>query len=109
MRVTLADRARSAELLLSQIASSDPKVDAARATDSSFGHVLQGIGRELAQGEATTRSAIASMTSGAPTEPAQLIALQMGVYRYSEAIDLASRLVDRVTGGVKTVLQGTGQ
>src|SRR5580698_6597517 len=108
MRVTLADRARATEILPSQIASLDPKVDAGRTIDSSFGQVLQGIGRELAHGEATTRSAIAAMASGAPTEPAQLIALQMGVYRYSEAIDLASRLVDRATGGVKTVLQGTG-
>jgi hypothetical protein len=109
MRVTLADGARSTELLPLQVAAPEPKVDAVGTSDSGFGHVLQGIGRELAHGEATTRSAIASMTSGAQTDPAQLIALQMGVYRYSEAIDLASRLVDRVTGGVKTVLQGTGQ
>src|SRR5271154_7197917 len=106
MRVTLADRARITELLPPQVAAPDPKVDAEMRTDSSFGQVLQGIGRELAHGEAATRSAIASMASGTQTEPAQLIALQMGVYRYSEAIDLASRLVDRLTGGVKTVLQG---
>jgi hypothetical protein len=41
--------------------------------------------------------------------PAELIALQAGVYRYSEAVDLASHLVDRTTNGVKTVIQGSGQ
>jgi hypothetical protein len=38
--------------------------------------------------------------------PGELIALQAGVYRYGEAVDLASRLVDRATTSVKTVLQG---
>jgi hypothetical protein len=38
--------------------------------------------------------------------PGDLIALQAGVYRYGEAVDLASRLVDRATSSVKTVLQG---
>jgi len=38
-------------------------------------------------------------------DPADLIALQAGVYRYGEAVDLASRLIDRVTSGVKTIVQ----
>lgn len=38
--------------------------------------------------------------------PAELLALQAGVYRYSEAVDLSAKLVDRATSGVKTVLQG---
>jgi hypothetical protein len=73
---------------------------------SPFAHVLRGIGQELVRGEATLRHAVA-----APRDlgPAELIALQAGVYRYSEAIDLASHLVDRATNGVKTVIQGGGQ
>ncbi len=109
MRVSLADPLRATEILSSAVASPAPPVDAESRADPGFGRVLQGIGRELARGEATTRSAIASITSGVQVDPCQLIALQTGVYRYSEAIDLASRLVDHVTGGVKTVLQGTGQ
>jgi hypothetical protein len=107
MRVSLADPTRVTEIVSLQVDSHE-RDDGARP-DASFGRVLQGIGRELTQGEVTTRSAIASIASGTEVGPAQLIALQTGVYRYSEAIDLASRLVDRVTGGVKTVLQGTGQ
>jgi len=36
----------------------------------------------------------------------ELLALQAGVYRYSEAVDLSAKLIDRATSGVKTVLQG---
>jgi hypothetical protein len=38
--------------------------------------------------------------------PGDLLALQAGVYRYSEAVDLSAKLIDRATSGVKTVLQG---
>jgi hypothetical protein len=73
---------------------------------SPFANLLRGIGQELVRGEATLHHAVA-----APRDlgPAELIALQAGVYRYSEAIDLASHLVDRATNGVKTVIQGGGQ
>ena len=37
-----------------------------------------------------------------------LIALQAGVYRYVEVVDLASKLVDRVTQSAKTITQGNG-
>jgi hypothetical protein len=78
----------------------------AASRPSPFAHLLRGIGHELVRGEATLHRAVA-----APRDlgPAELIALQAGVYRYSEAIDLASHLVDRATNGVKTVIQGGGQ
>jgi len=37
-----------------------------------------------------------------------LIALQVGIYRYTEAVDLASKIVDRATNAVRTVVQGGG-
>jgi hypothetical protein len=52
------------------------------------------------------RAAIGSTRTGREVGPAELIALQAGVYRYGEAVDLASRLIDRATSSVKTVLQG---
>jgi hypothetical protein len=57
-------------------------------------------------GESTVHEAIASARAGRDLGPAELIALQAGVYRYSEAVDLAAKLVDRATSGVKTVVQG---
>jgi hypothetical protein len=81
----------------------------ANTGESSFARVLRGIGQDLNRGEASTRAAIDLMRRGGDLAPGQLIALQAGVYRYSEAVDLVSRLVDRTTSGVKTVLQGSGQ
>jgi hypothetical protein len=73
---------------------------------SPFGRLVRGLGAEVQRGEALMHNAIES-ASGGDLDPAQLIALQAGVYRYAEAVDLASRLVDHATTGLKTVMQGT--
>jgi hypothetical protein len=77
---------------------------------SAFGVLLQSLAGEIRRGESLTRSALsmpALAGAGHAMGPAELIALQAGIYRYGEAVDLASRLVDRVTGAVKTVVQGS--
>jgi hypothetical protein len=81
----------------------------ARPEASSFSEVLRGLGREIDRGEKTMRVAMESVRPGTELGPMHLLALQAGVYRYSEAIDLASRLVDRAVGGVKTIVQGGNQ
>lgn len=89
----------------------DPKKEAApapagrgeEAAPSPFARVLRGLGREVDRGEGIVRRALAG---GADLGPAELLALQAGVYRYSEAVDLSAKLVDRASSGVKTVLQG---
>lgn len=73
---------------------------------SPFGRLVRGLGAEVQRGETLVHHAIDSASSG-DLDPAQLIALQAGVYRYAEALDLASRLVDHATTGLKTVIQGT--
>jgi hypothetical protein len=72
---------------------------------SSFARLVRGFGREIESGEGLMRSAIASSRAGG-VDGADLLALQVGVYRYSEAVDLAARIVDRTTGSIKTVVQG---
>jgi hypothetical protein len=74
---------------------------------SAFASLLQSLAGEIHKGESLTRSALGAARSGQAMGPGELIALQAGIYRYGEAVDLASRLVDRATGAVKTVLQGT--
>jgi hypothetical protein len=91
-------------------ATSSPAVSATTAAANSaapapFAQLVRGLGHEIQRGEAAVRGAVASASGGA-LAPAELIALQAGVYRYSEAVDLASRLVDHATSGLKTVLQG---
>lgn len=73
---------------------------------SAFARMLHGLGREVAHGESTIRAALQASFSGRDLAPSELLSLQAGVYRYGEVVDLASRLVDRASGGVKTILQG---
>src|SRR5258707_13183291 len=79
--------------------------DAGRASAeaSAFARLLGGLGREVSTGEAKVHAALESAKRGRDVGPAELLALQAGVYRYSETVDLASKLVDRATSGVKTV------
>ena len=82
---------------------------AATGDGATFAHVLSSLGREIDRGEGAIRAAESSLGGGTHDGAARLIALQVGVYRYSEIVDIASRLVDRTSGSVKTVLSGGSQ
>src|SRR4051812_38830395 len=69
-----------------------------------FARAMRGLAREIDVGEA--RVAGASQLRSYDTST--LIALQIGIYRYTEAVDLASKIVDRASNAVRTVLQGGG-
>lgn len=86
----------------------DPGPEMARtepneSAPSPFAQLLRGLGREIDRGETLVGRATA--TGRDPTN-LELLTLQAGVYRYSEAVDLAAKLVDRTASGVKTILQG---
>ena len=84
-----------------------PLTPAALPGGVSHGPFLQAmrkLGREIDVGEAQ----VAGASRLHDYDPGTLIALQAGIYRYSEAVDLASKIVDRVSSGVRTVLQGSG-
>ena len=68
----------------------------------SFAKALQGIGRAVDGGEALMAGAARGNLGG--MDSGQLIALQAGIYRYSEAVDLVAKLVDRAATAVKTVV-----
>ncbi|HEY1954891.1 MAG TPA: hypothetical protein VGH28_04750 [Polyangiaceae bacterium] len=83
-----------------------PVEKAAPGERSPFQKLLEGLGNEINHGERTVRGAL---HAGGDMQPSDLLALQAGVYRYSEAVDLASKLVDKASSGVKTVINGGGQ
>jgi hypothetical protein len=72
-------------------------------TSLSFSEVLHGLAREVDRGQGVVSFAL----RGNPfsDDNKGMIALQAGVYRYVESVDLVTRLVDRASGAVKTVLQ----
>lgn len=68
----------------------------------SFLQALKGVGRAIDGGEALIASTARGNLGG--LDSAQLIALQAGIYRYSEAVDLLAKLVDRASTSIKTVI-----
>ena len=73
---------------------------------TSFGEVLGALGRRVDTGEAVVKRALHS-DMGALDAKA-LIAVQAGIYHYTEAVELVGKLVDRATNAVRTVLQPGG-
>jgi hypothetical protein len=73
------------------------------STRPEFAEFLEGVGRAIDGGEALVGKA--ELAAYAPMDAGTLIALQAGIYRYSEAIDLTAKTVDRITSAVRTVLQ----
>ncbi|HET9930333.1 MAG TPA: hypothetical protein VFQ35_06590 [Polyangiaceae bacterium] len=70
---------------------------------SRFSETLAQLGHRVDAGEGWMRRAMSPAAGG--LDAAQLIALQAGIYRYTEAVELVGKLVDRASNGVKTLLQ----
>ncbi len=86
-----------------------PSAPAASAPDAAerrdrFQKALDGLGHEIDRGESVVRRAL---SAGGHMGAGDLIALQAGIYRYSEAVDLTSKLVDRASTAVQTTLRGS--
>ena len=80
-----------------------PAPTASSAPDGpSFIDALRGIGSAVDRGESLIARAAQGGLGG--LDSAQLIALQAGIYRYSEAVDLVAKLVDRASSAVRTVV-----
>ncbi len=79
------------------------RAPASTAKASDFARLWRQVGREIDRGEAligsARQAAVGRMDAGT------LIALQAGIYRYGEAIDLTVKLVDRASTAVRTILE----
>jgi hypothetical protein len=96
----IAEVARSME----SAGSPAPRTDGASEPDR-FKQALGSLGREIDKGEKLVKRALGG---GGHLGAGDLIALQAGIYRYSEAVDLAAKLVDRAGQAVRTTLQSNG-
>lgn len=70
---------------------------------AGFAEVFTALGRRIDQGERVVDRA--TQRDMGSLGPADLIAVQAGIYRYVEAVDLASKLVDRASNALRSVLQ----
>lgn len=89
-----------------------PSVAPAAPTATSRPPAIGDIGRQLlarvARGERAVESMVRQGLSGRAFTPADLLAMQAQVYRYGQEIELISKLAERGTSAVKTVLQQNG-
>src|SRR3569623_2141457 len=68
-----------------------------------FQRLFARLAHEVDRGEALVASGVHGGYE--QRDAAQLIALQAGIYRYSEAVDLTVKLVDRAATTAKTILE----
>jgi hypothetical protein len=73
---------------------------------SPFARLVRGFAGEADRGESSVRTVLAAGRSNVPLDPTSLLALQAGIYRYGETMDLAAQLVDKASTGMKTIVQG---
>jgi len=59
----------------------------------------------VAAAQARMDRILALAATGRTFSPAELLSLQAGVAEASQTVDLAGKVLDRVSGGVKTLLQ----
>jgi hypothetical protein len=78
-----------------------PSSAASSPPSEPFSRVLARVGHEVDRGERLVGAAI----HGGKRDPTELLALQAGIYRYTEVVDLATKVIDRATSAVKTTLQ----
>ncbi|MCE9671718.1 ATP-dependent helicase HrpB [Myxococcus stipitatus] len=85
-----------------------PAVAPVEATAKAEGpvlHMVTQVARDLEQGQRVLDRIIASASSGASFSNAELLSLQASMYRYTQELDLVSRVVEKGTSGLKDVLK----
>lgn len=80
-----------------------PPPGAHRNEPAHFQHLFERLAHEVDRGETLVTSGVHGGYE--QRDAAQLIALQAGIYRYSEAVDLTVKLVDRTATTAKTILE----
>lgn len=73
-------------------------------SSSTFAEALRSAVGSMAESERAMERGLRAARRGKDLDAGQLLALQAGVYRYSQELELASKLVDKTTGAIKQVL-----
>jgi hypothetical protein len=98
----IAGESPKLELPITAAAPEGRAAPSGRTPEASFARALRRAGQAVDGGERLMADASRGNLGG--LDSAQLIALQAGIYRYSEAVDLLAKLVDRAATAVKTVV-----
>jgi hypothetical protein len=91
-----------------QVATSQSRVDGTKATEATEASRMATAAKvlnEVTAAQARMEQVLKLAESGKAFSPAELLSLQAHVYRASQELDLAGKVVEKATGGVKQVLQ----
>lgn len=80
-------------------------VPAAARPERSSSEVAAATVEGLQQAQRRMEQVMSLAASGRSFSPAELLAFQANVYQCSQQIDLAGKVVDKVGGGVRQILQ----
>ena len=82
------------------------RAEGAAPTVRSVGETaLRASVQSIVRGERLVNGVIHAARHGAAFSNEQLIAIQAGVYRYTQELELAGKLVDKATGAIRQTLQ----
>jgi hypothetical protein len=87
------------------VATSQSRVDGTKATEASRTATAAKVLNQVTAAQARMEQVLKLAESGKAFSPAELLSLQAHVYRASQELDLAGKVVEKATGGVKQVLQ----
>lgn len=98
----LADKARAA----GEVAAVPPHaVEGVAPTEKPALNAVSHVVRALEQGQRDLDRIIQEASSGRPFSNAELLSLQASMYRYTQELDLVSRVVEKATTGLKDVVK----
>ncbi|MFP2926426.1 ATP-dependent helicase HrpB [Pyxidicoccus sp. 3LG] len=101
----LADKARTAGVSQAHEVQTARAVEPTRATESTTLHPVTQVVRSLEQGQRDLDRIIQAASSGKPFSNAELLSLQASMYRYTQELDLVSKVVEKATTGLKDVVK----
>lgn len=81
----------------------DPVAQKADVSKSS--NALMGMMGNMEKGQASLDKLINGAASGKTFSNAELLSLQAGMYKYSQELDLTSKIVEKATSGLKDTLK----
>lgn len=98
---------------LNKVSNADNKQTSAKALDpvaqkadvSKTSNALMGMMGNMEKGQASLDKLINGAASGKTFSNAELLSLQAGMYKYSQELDLTSKVVEKATSGLKDTLK----
>ncbi|MBW2462961.1 MAG: hypothetical protein JRH11_15010 [Deltaproteobacteria bacterium] len=77
----------------------------AREGRGAFGEALAEAARSIMHGQRRLDAAVRGGRGGRVLSNEDILSLQASVYRYTQELEIASKLVDKATSAVRTTLQ----